>query len=166
MHSNGVISFRGKWYDPAGRSHVTGVSLYQEWISPGGRVREMSARAQTATAPGAWRASGDKVWAYAPGRISHHSETRGSLTCSVFFAICAERGAGVDRDGGDMGTGLHLPSSSFRGERVPRSAGRALAARCAPPPARGRRAHPALPAGASASFPFETVPRGCAAQLG
>lgn len=90
MHSDGMISFRGKWYDPL-VAHVTGVSLYQEWIPPE-TVREMSAALNRYSARRLARIW-DKVW---PMRWedSHHSE-REVADLQRFFAICAERGLGL-----------------------------------------------------------------------
>jgi hypothetical protein len=78
MHSDGVISFRGKWYDPL-VAHVTGVSLYQEWIPPE-TVREMSAALNRYSARRLARIW-DKVWPM-PWRIRIIANAR-SLTCSV-----------------------------------------------------------------------------------
>jgi len=90
MHSDGVISFRGKWYDPL-VSHVTGVSLYQEWIPPE-TVREMAAALNRYSARRLARIW-DKVWPM-PWEDSHHSE-REVADLQRFFAICAERGLGL-----------------------------------------------------------------------
>ncbi len=90
IHSNGVVSFRGKWYDPL-VSHVTGVSLYQEWIPPE-TVREMSAALNRYSARRLARIW-DKVWAM-PWEDSYHSE-REVADLQRFFAICAERGLGL-----------------------------------------------------------------------
>ncbi|ABQ91743.1 hypothetical protein [Roseiflexus sp. RS-1] len=90
MHSDGVISFRGKWYDPL-VAHVTGVSLYQEWIPPE-TVREMAAALNRYSARRLARIW-DKVWPM-PWEDSHHSE-REVADLQRFFAICAERGLGL-----------------------------------------------------------------------
>ena len=90
MHSDGVISFRGKWYDPL-VSHVTGVSLYQEWIPPE-TVREMAAALNRYSARRLARIW-DRVWPM-PWEDSRHSE-REVADLQRFFAICAERGLGL-----------------------------------------------------------------------
>ena len=80
FHSGGGGSFRGKVYDSA-VSDVTGISLYQEWISPE-EVRQMAAALQVCDPENVAAKDGD-VTAY---------EVR---NLAVFFQICAERGLGL-----------------------------------------------------------------------
>ena len=93
MHSDGVVSFRGKWYDPL-VSHVTGVSLYQEWIPPE-IVRQMAEalnRYSSEQLAEIW----DHIAPLPPmdGEKVFHSE-REVADLQRFFAICAERGLGL-----------------------------------------------------------------------
>ncbi len=90
LESGGVVSFRGKWYDPL-VSHVTGVSLYQEWISPE-TVREMAEALNQYTAEEL-----AEIWdeiAPLPWEDSVHSDHE-TASLQRFFAICAERGLGL-----------------------------------------------------------------------
>ncbi len=90
LESDGVISFRGKWYDPL-VSHVTGVSLYQKWIPPE-TVKEMAAALNEYTAEELaeiW----DEVDPF-PGEDAYHSD-RETGNLQRFVAICAERGLGL-----------------------------------------------------------------------
>lgn len=90
LESNGVVSFRGKVYDPL-VSHVTGVSLYQKWIPPE-TVREMSIalnRYNDEELAALWDRL-DGIPEDQPG----HSEV-GTAHLQRFFAICAERGLGL-----------------------------------------------------------------------
>lgn len=90
LESDGVVSFRGKWYDPL-VSHVTGVSLYQKWIPPE-TVSEMAAALNRYTAEEL-----AEVWdeiAPLPWEDSVHSR-RETASLQRFFAICAERGLGL-----------------------------------------------------------------------
>jgi len=80
FHSGGGGSFRGKVYASA-VSDVTGISLYQEWISPE-EARQMAAALQVCDPEKVAAKDGD-VTAY---------EVR---NLAVFFQICAERGLGL-----------------------------------------------------------------------
>lgn len=89
LESDGVISFRGKVYDWLVR-HVTGVSLYQEWIPPE-TVREMSKALNAYTAEEL-----AEIWDEVDpiSEDACHSEDE-VANLQRFFAICAERGLGL-----------------------------------------------------------------------
>lgn len=88
LESDGVVSFRGKVYDPL-VSHVTGVSLYQEWIPPE-TVREMAAALNRYTAEEL-----AEIWdQVVPLEDAFHSDNE-TANLQHFFAICAERGLGL-----------------------------------------------------------------------
>ena len=80
LNSGGSGSFRGKVYASA-VSDVTGISLYQEWISPE-EVRRMSAALQVCDPENV---------AAQDGHVTA-SEVR---NLAAFFQICAERGLGL-----------------------------------------------------------------------
>lgn len=88
LESGGTLSFRGKWYDPL-VSHVTGVSLYQEWIPPE-TVKEMAKALNRYTAEEL-----AEIWdQVVPLEDAFHSDNE-TANLQRFFAICAERGLGL-----------------------------------------------------------------------
>lgn len=85
FYSDGVTSFRGKVYHWL-VYHITGVSLYEEWIPPE-IVRQMS-EALNAYTPQELVAIWEEL------ESEKHSEREVSHL-QRFFAICAERGLGL-----------------------------------------------------------------------
>jgi hypothetical protein len=84
MYSGDGGSFRGKVYDDVVR-HLTGVSLYEEWIPPE-TVREMAAAFERCDPEKVAQESEELVY---PASVSEIVELR------QFFRICAERGLGL-----------------------------------------------------------------------
>jgi len=80
LNSGGSGSFRGKVYASA-VSDVTGISLYEEWISPE-EARQMAAALQVCDPEKVAAKDGDVT----------ASEVR---NLAAFFQICAERGLGL-----------------------------------------------------------------------
>ncbi len=93
LESDGVVSFRGKVYDRLVQ-HVTGVTLYQEWIPPD-VVRRMAKALNRYTAEELaeiWDEIDISLGFLDPDECHSDRET-GDL--QRFFAICAERGLGL-----------------------------------------------------------------------
>ncbi len=93
LESGGIVSFRGKMYARL-VEHVTGVSLYQEWIPPK-VVRRMAKALNRYTAEELaeiWDEVDPLPDSLGPDACHSDRET-GDL--QRFFAICAERGLGL-----------------------------------------------------------------------
>jgi hypothetical protein len=84
IHSGGWDSFRGKVYDPV-VEHVTGVSLYADWIPPE-TVRRMARAFERCDPERVARETEQLVYQASPAEI---------VGLRKFFEICAERGLGL-----------------------------------------------------------------------